>query len=105
MVLASSNSSSVMGASELTAEENDLVKVLSTFPERVAQAISDYEPSVITRYALDLCAAFNRFYHDCKIINSPDKEEQKTRLALTKATKTVLGTALRLICIATPEKI
>ena len=94
-----------MGSSTLTAEENDLVKVLSTFPERVAQAISDYEPSVITRYALDLCAAFNRFYHDCKIINSTDAEERKTRLALTKATKTVLGTALRLICIATPEKI
>ena len=94
-----------MGASELTDEENELVKVLSTFPERVAQAIADYEPSVVTRYALDLCAAFNRFYHDCKIINSADAEERKTRLALTKATKTVLGTALRLICIATPEKI
>ena len=94
-----------MGNSVLTGEEIDLVKVLSTFPEKVAQAISDYEPSVITRYALDLCAAFNRFYHECKIINSTDAEERKTRLALTKATKTVLGTALRLICIATPEKI
>ena len=89
----------------LCEQECELVKTLATFPEKVASAIADYEPSVITRYALDLCAAFNRFYHDCKIVNCEDKDTRSARLALTAATKEVLGTALRLICIATPEKI
>ncbi len=97
--------SAEMGSAPLCEEEIELVKTISTFPEKVAAAISDYEPSVITRYALELCAAFNRFYHDCKIVNCPDAEQRSTRLALTAATKEVLGTALRLICIATPEKI
>ena len=90
---------------ELGEPEFDLAKTLSVFPERVATAIADYEPSVITRYALDLCAAFNRFYHDCKIVNCDDPALRKARLALTASVKTTLGTALRLICIATPEKI
>lgn len=85
--------------------ETELIKTISLFPERVVAAIADYEPSVITRYALDLCAAFNRFYHDCKILNCDDAVLKNARLALTAATKQVLGTALKLICISTPEKI
>ncbi len=85
--------------------ESELVKTLAIFPERVNSAIADYEPSVITRYALDVCSAFNRFYHDHKILNCEEDKARRMRIALTSATKRVLGTALSLICIATPEKI
>ncbi len=90
---------------DIAPAESELVKTLAVFPEKINSAIADYEPSVITRYALDLCTAFNRFYHDHKILNCEDKNTRKARIALTKATKRVLGTALSLICIATPEKI
>ena len=86
-------------------EEKELAKVLSRFPEKIDEALSDYEPSVITRYILDLCACFNRFYHNCSILGASDENEKKTRLAFTAATKQVLGTSLRLICLKTPEKI
>ena len=85
--------------------EVDLAKTLSRFPERVSSAIIDYEPSNITRYILELCADFNRFYHDCKIVNCEDAELRSARLALTKATSRVLKTALGLICMQSPEKI
>ncbi len=85
--------------------EFELSKVLSVFPEKVSQAIADYEPSVITRYILDLAAAFNRFYHECSIANCEDKALRSSRIALTKATSRVLKTALELICMQTPEKI
>ncbi len=85
--------------------EFELAKTLSVFPEKVSQAIADYEPSVITRYILDLCAAFNRFYHDCSIANCEDKALKSSRIALTKAANQVLKTALGLICMQTPEKI
>ena len=86
-------------------EEAELSRVLSLFPERVQAAISEYEPSLITRYILDLAAAFNRFYHECQIVSAEDGTTRENRLAFTRATKTVLGTALRLICMPTPEKI
>ncbi len=85
--------------------EFELAKCLSVFPERVSAAIAEYEPSVVTRYILDLAAAFNRFYHECSIAGCEDAALRSSRVALTRATKQVLGTALRLICMQSPEKI
>ena len=65
----------------------------------------DYEPSVITRYILDVATAFNRFYHECSIFNAEDEGVKATRLALTAATKHVLGSAFGLICLRKTEKI
>ncbi|MBO7171309.1 MAG: arginine--tRNA ligase, partial [Clostridia bacterium] len=81
----------------MCAEEAELARVLSLFPEKVEAAIAESEPSLITRYILDLCAAFNRFYHECKILTAEEEAVAENRLAFTRAAKTVLGTALRLI--------
>ena len=89
----------------LTEYEFDLAKVLSVFPERINTALADYEPSVVTRYILDLAASFNRFYHECKIAACEDEKLKKSRVALTEATNQVLRTALHLICMQSPEKI
>ena len=89
----------------MTDEEFELAKTISVFPERVNAAIEDYEPSCVTRYSLDLCAAFNRFYHECKIVACEDEAQRASRIALTKAANRVLKTALGLICMQTPEKI
>ncbi len=94
-----------MSAKELSEPEFTLAKTLSLFPERVKAAIDDYEPSIVTRYILDLAADFNRFYHECKIIGCEDNELRSSRLALTAATNRVLKTALKLICMQSPEKI
>ncbi len=94
------------GEGKLTSEsEAALLKTLSRFPEIVANAIEEYEPSVITRYVIDVCTAFNRFYRDCPIITAEEEEQRQFRVRLTKAAKNVLGTALHLICMKTPEKI
>ncbi|MBQ7669444.1 MAG: arginine--tRNA ligase [Clostridia bacterium] len=85
--------------------ESDLLKTLSLMPEKVLSALADYEPSVITRYVIDVCTAFNRFYHDCQILNANDEAVRSTRLRLTAAAGTVLKNALHLICLKTPEKI
>ena len=86
-------------------EEAEVLKTINRFPEKVLEAIEEYEPSVITRYIIDLCTAFNRFYHNCPIISAEDEAVKNTRLRLTKATQTVLGRALSLICMKAPSKI
>ena len=90
---------------ELTAEEKEVVKCLARFPEQISQALIEYEPSVITRYILDLCAAFNRFYHQCSILNAEQAQLRDNRLKLTDAVHRVLGRALELICMTKTEKI
>ena len=86
-------------------EEAALVKTLCRFGERVCAAINDYEPSYITRYILDVAAAFNRFYHNCPILSAEDETVRASRLKITEATKTVLGNAFDLICIKKTEKV
>ena len=86
-------------------EEADLLKTLSKFGEAVKDAIKEYEPSVITRYIIDVCSAFNKFYHNCQIATADDINVRNTRIRLTSATKLVLGNAFELICMKKTEKI
>jgi arginyl-tRNA synthetase len=86
-------------------DEAALLKVLAKFPERVQNAIADYEPSIITRYILDVAAAFNRFYHNCQILTAEDEGVRLQRVKLTSCVKSVLGKSLELICMKKTEKI
>ncbi len=88
-----------------TEEEATLVKTLCRFGEKVCSAIADYEPSNITRFILDVAAAFNRFYHNCTILGADDPTVRASRVKLTEATKIVLGNAFDLICLSKTEKV
>lgn len=86
-------------------EESTLAKTLCKFGERVCTAIADYEPSVITRFILDVATEFNRFYHNCPIVGAEDPVVRATRIRLVAATKIVLGNAFELICLRKTEKV
>ncbi len=88
-----------------TDEEAALIKAMAQYEERVLTAIRDYEPSVITRFILDVAVAFNKFYHECRITNEPDEKVRQTRIRLTEATKYILGSAFSLICLKKTERI
>ena len=85
--------------------EAAVIKPLLKFPEKVKQALDDYEPSVVTRYIIELCTEFNRFYHNCQILKAEDEDVKNFRLSITEATNKVLENALHLICMKTPRKI
>lgn len=86
-------------------EEYNLVKQLSLFPVRVVEAMNALEPSIITRYLVDLAQDFNRFYHNHSILNVEDEEIKKGRIALTMATKITLKNGLHLIGLKAPERV
>lgn len=85
--------------------EAELIKTLHDFPSKVAQAREELEPSVVTRYLLDVCQSFNRFYHDCPVLKTDDMTVKNTRVALVAATAAVLKNGLSLICLKTPKNI
>ena len=87
----------------LSDDEYALISALASYSEVINLSAERYEPSIITRYAVDLSEAFNKFYFDCKILGE-NEEVKNFRLALTLATKTVLKNALSLLGIKTPEK-
>ena len=80
-----------------------IVALLDKYPQILQESAKKYEPSVVTRYAIDLAQAFNKFYFECKI-NTERDGIKNARLLLTKATRQVLGNALALLGIDTPQK-
>ncbi|WP_010274719.1 arginine--tRNA ligase [Paenibacillus senegalensis] len=80
------------------------VKQLALFPETVVQAMHKMEPSLISRYLVDLAQSFNRFYHNCPILVE-DQALRQARLALVKSVQITLSNGLRLIGLESPEKI
>ncbi len=87
----------------LTNEEYGVVSTISKFGETVALAAKNYEPSLITRYALELSGVFNKFYMNCKIA-CEDENLKNFRLDITKAVKITLTNALTLLGIETVEE-
>ena len=88
---------------EMNADEYEVISVLGRFSDVVKSAAEKYEPSLVTRYCLDLATVFNKFYIGCKIA-CEDEKVRNFRLAITKAVKITLTNALTLLGIDTVEQ-
>lgn len=84
-------------------EAQDVVRLLERFPELVHEAAQRYEPSLITRYTVDLAQAYNKFYYEHRILDC-EPSVSAARLALTRATRDVIGVGLKLIGVEPTEK-
>lgn len=81
----------------------NLVKVLSGYEDAVINAAEKNEPSVVARYVISLATAFNKFYHDCTILQAEEKEK-KARLLLTDMVQKILCEACGLLGMECPEE-
>ena len=86
------------------ADEIALIKQLTLFDNKVAQALEQYEPSVITRYLLDTCGAYNQFYHSSPVVRA-EGAEQNFRISLTAAFRETAGKCLELLGMRRTEEI
>jgi arginyl-tRNA synthetase len=82
--------------------EAALVKALAEFPDLVAEAVDRRGPHRVAGYAQDTAKAFHQFYKQCRVLGSEPAVE-RSRLALCRATRHVLATALDLIGVDAPE--
>ncbi|MDF2938768.1 MAG: arginyl-tRNA synthetase [Paenibacillaceae bacterium] len=88
----------------LNTEAQLALKELYIFGEQVQQAMWKLEPSIVSRYLVDLAQAFNRFYHECPILVE-DQAVRNARLALVKSVQITLRNGLALIGLESPEMI
>ncbi len=84
-----------------TAQE--VVRTLERFPEVVREACQRNEPSLVTRFSVELASNFNRFYYENHILVE-DPAQSAARVNLTAATASCIRTALSLIGVEAPEK-
>jgi arginyl-tRNA synthetase len=85
----------------LEREERDLVKRLTEFPAVVAEATDRRGPHAVPVYAVRLADDFHRFYHHHRVLGS---DVEGFRLALCRATQSVIGRCLDLIGVEAPDR-
>jgi len=85
-----------------------LARALSDFPDSVVKAADSYEPHFVSRYLLDLCAVYSRWYTagntDASLrVLTDDPAARHARLALLAATRRVLSDGLALLGLDAPD--
>ena len=85
-------------------EELELVKIIEEFTTVIHNATDKLEPSIMTRYIIEVANKFNKFYSVHSLLNLDDKELMKARLVLVEATCQVMKNALALIGIEVVEE-
>lgn len=89
---------------ELSAKEIRLIKLLNTFPAKIAEGAQAYSPAVIANYAYDLAKEFNQYYHDTPILKEKNEDVLKMRLVLIDTLSAVLRKAMGILGIELPER-
>ncbi len=85
----------------LAPEERELVKRLAELPAVAADAADKRGPQGIPTYAIRVADDFHRFYHEHRVLES---EQQAFRLALCRATQSVIARALDLVGVDAPDR-
>lgn len=81
----------------------DLVRQIAAFRSTIEKAASEYSPSIIAKYLLNLAQSFNKFYALEKI-NVEDVLVRNTNFSLSYAVREVINEGLRLLGIDYVEK-
>ena len=96
------------GDGQITASANESEKALqlelTKFNSVMETAYEESAPHKICAYIYDLANAFNKFYHETKILGSEDEAAKKSWIALLLLTRKVLETCIDLLGFEAPEK-
>lgn len=80
-----------------------ILKLIYNFEDILIQVTEKSEPSILSRYLIDVAKAYSNFYNENKIIVD-DRDIQNARVYLTYAVGKVLKTGAGLLGIEMPDK-
>lgn len=80
-----------------------IIKLIYNFQDTLVQVTKKEEPSILSRYLIDLAKAFSSFYNENKIILE-DKETQNARVSITYAVNQVLKNGAELLGMQMPNQ-
>ena len=84
--------------------EKALMLEIAKFNAMVEAAVEETAPHKVCAYIYDLANAFNRFYHETKILVEEDKQKQKGWIALLILTRDILETCIDMLGFSAPER-
>ncbi len=86
------------------AAEKALMLEAAKYNEVMETAFEELAPHKICAYIYDLSNAFNRFYHETKILSEEDGEKKKSYIALLALVKEILESCIDVLGFEAPER-
>ncbi len=87
-----------------TDDEKSLMLSIAGFQSMMKSAWNEMAPNKVCAYIYDLANAFNRFYHEVKILQETNETKQASYIALLKLTKEILETSIDVLGFSSPER-
>lgn len=87
-----------------TDSETSLMLELTKFSDMIDVAFKENAPNKVCQFVYDLANAFNRFYHENKIIAEEDAAKQASWIALISYTLDMLNQCIDLLAIEAPDR-
>ncbi|MDR0137699.1 arginine--tRNA ligase [Metabacillus idriensis] len=80
----------------------EVLKLLVQYEEVIQAAFDKYDPSILAKYLLQVCRAFNSYYAKVKILE--ENQSLTSRLLLVHSVCSILKDGLTILGIQAPEK-
>ncbi len=84
--------------------EKALMVALTGFGGAVKQAADELAPHKICSYIYELANAFNRFYHETRILAEEDEAQKQSWIAILELVRRVLEQSIDLLGFSAPER-
>lgn len=89
---------------ELSPKEIRLVKIINSYPQKIAEAAQAFSPALVANYCYDLAKEFNQYYQQTPILKEADEAVLKMRLVLISTLASVLRKAMAILGIVLPDR-
>lgn len=87
-----------------SAAQTDVMLALSRWAETVQTAYEELAPHKICQFVYELSDAFNKFYHETKILTAEDPANRASYIRLCSLVGEVLETAMDLLGLEAPDR-
>ena len=94
----------MIAGAEGNESEKALMLEIAKYNEVMENAYHDLAPHKICAYIYDLANAFNRFYHETKILSEEDEAKKTSYIALLILAKEVLESCIDVLGFEAPER-
>ena len=88
----------------VSASEKDLMMQLAGFKSTMESAGAELAPHKICAYIYDLANAFNRFYHETRILAEEEEKRKEGLIALLVLTKEIMETCIDVLGFSAPDR-
>ena len=91
-------------AVNITAKEQEIIKLLTEFPAVIQEAAANYSPALMANYVYDLVKEYNTYYQNTAILTAESKELINFRLGLSVKVGEVIKTSMSLLGVNVPDR-